>query len=136
MKICRNCGSANNNENNFCSRCGSSEFSEATDSIQPAAPAVSEPAPAYIYKKSDFTWYDVFTIFGFVASVIGCFVITLIIEPFALVGSVWGFSKGKRYKALAVAAIVIASISLFIRLFVTLCNIGALPRWIVAGTLG
>lgn len=130
MKVCTNCGTVNKDENNFCNGCGSSSFTEQTDAAQYNAPA----APAVTYRKPDFTAYDLLTIFGFVASIIGNFVIALILEPLALAASIVGFAKGKRYRGLAIAAVVIAAIGLLIRLFITLHENGLIPEWIVTGT--
>ena len=88
---------------------------------------------SYMYNKPDFTWYDVMTIFSFVASIIGCFVIGLILDPLALAAGIAGFAKGKRNRALAIAAIVIAAIFLLIRLFITLHDNGIIPEWVITG---
>lgn len=128
MKLCRKCGVLNKDENNFCNSCGSSDFSGS--SAQPAMPDyVAGP------EKDDFTWYEVFTIFSFVASLIGCLVIPLILDPLALAAGIAGFAGGKRYKGLAVAAIVIAAINLLIRLFLALHDNGVIPGWFITGTL-
>ena len=137
MKTCLKCGAFNKDENNFCNSCGASEFTEAPASAQgiavpPAAPMAAPAVP--FYKKPEFTWFDVFTIFSFVASIIGCFVISLILDPLALAAGIAGFARGKRNRALAIAAIVIAAISLLIRLFLALYDNGVVPQWIITGT--
>lgn len=129
MKTCKNCGAVNKDENNFCNSCGAGEFTEAT--AQP--PVAPMPAPMPLFRKPEFTWYDVFTIFSFVASIIGCFVIGLILDPIALAAGIAGFAKGKRNRALAIAAIVIAAISLLIRLFLTLHDNNIIPEWVITG---
>lgn len=137
MKICKKCGAVNKDENNFCNCCGAPEFSEAPADMQtpqPAMPVPPAPAPMpAFYNKPDFTWYDVMTIFSFVASIIGCFVIGLILDPLALAAGIAGFAKGKRNRALAIAAIVIAAIFLLIRLFITLHDNGIIPEWVITG---
>ena len=131
MKICKNCGVTNKDENNFCNCCGSAEFNESAY-IPPEAPAPANTAPA-VEKKPEFTWYDMFTIFSFVASIIGCFVIGLILDPLALAAGIAGFARGKRNRGLAIAAIVIAAISLLIRLFLTLYDNNVIPQWVITG---
>ncbi len=135
MKTCKNCGSVNKDENNFCNSCGSREFNEITAGLPDVPPVPAPmPAPVPVFRKPEFTWYDVFTIFSFVASIIGCFVISLILDPLALAAGIAGFAKGKRNRALAIAAIVIAAISLLIRLFIALYDNGVVPKWIITGT--
>ena len=136
MKTCKNCGAVNKDENNFCNCCGAPEFTEASADVQaaqPVMPVPPMPAPVPFYNKPDFTWYDVLTIFSFVASIIGCFVIGLILDPLALAAGIAGFAKGKRNRALAIAAIVIAAIFLLIRLFITLHDNGIIPEWVITG---
>ena len=135
MKNCKNCGAINKDDNNFCNSCGSREFTEPVQGAVPPVPPAPMPAPMPIYKKPEFTWYDVFTIFSFVASIIGCFVISLILDPLALAAGIAGFARGKRNRGLAIAAIVIAAISLLIRLFLALYDNGVIPKWLITGTL-
>ncbi len=126
MKVCTKCGALNKDENNFCNSCGAAEFTPApADTVMPAVPQQKQ--------KKDFTVYDLLTIFGFVASIVGTFTIALILEPLALATAIMGFAKGKRYRGLAVAAVVIAAIGLLIRLFVTLHKNGVIPEWIITG---
>ena len=135
MKNCLNCGAVNKDENNFCCGCGSTAFTNPSaenlgSPIRAAAPVQNVP-----YNNNIPTKFDLFTIFGFVASIIGAFVIALILEPLALVSAIIGFVKGKRFRGLAIAAIIIAVITLLIRLFVTLHNLGAIPEWLITGAL-
>ena len=125
MKKCTNCGKIINDEYGFCSGCGASSFVPAE---QPAAPA---PVPV----KKDFTKFDLLTVLGFVASIVGFFQLALILEPIALVSALLGFLKGKRSKGLAVAGFVISVIALLIKLFETLYKNGIVPSWLVAGTI-
>lgn len=149
MKTCTKCGAVNKDDNNFCNSCGCPTFStENTASAHAAgAPATPPPMatntapspaapmpPLNMYKKPEFTMYDLFTIFGFVAAIIGNFVIGLILEPLALAASIAGFARGKRYRGLAIAAIVIAAIALLIRFFITLHENGLIPEWLITGT--
>ncbi len=135
MKNCLNCGAVNKDENNFCCGCGSTAFTNPSaenlgSPIRAAAPVQNIP-----YNNNIPTKFDLFTIFGFVASIIGAFVIALILEPLALVSAIIGFVKGKRFRGLAIAAIIIAIIALLIRLFVTLHNLGAIPEWLITGAI-
>lgn len=134
MKKCTNCGKIINDEYGFCSGCGASSFVPAD---QPAAPApvMVAPAPAPVPVKKDFTKFDLLTVLGFVASIVGFFQLALILEPIALVSALLGFLKGKRSKGLAVAGFVISVIALLIKLFETLYKNGVVPSWLVAGTI-
>ncbi len=137
MKTCMKCGSINKDDNNFCNSCGSPEFRPmAEDTTTPNAVPAPPPLVAMpIRKKPEYTMYDLFTIFGFVAAIIGNFVIGLVLEPLALASAIAGFARGKRYRGLAIAAIVIAAIGLLIRFFITLHDNGIIPEWMITGTL-
>ena len=135
MKLCLKCGAVNKDENNFCNCCGGSDFRPEETANPNTAPPVPPIAPAPIYKKPEFTWFDVMTIFSFVASIIGCFVISLILEPLSLAAGIAGFARGKRNRGLAVAAIVIAAIILLIRFFLALYDNGVIPQWIITGAI-
>ena len=139
MKTCIKCGSVNKDDNNFCNSCGSPEFQPmAENTTNPnAAPMMPPPVNPVMMpkKKPEYTMFDLFTIFGFVASIIGNFVIALVLEPLALAAAIAGFARGKRYRGLAIAAIVIAAIGLLIRFFITLNDIGLIPEWMITGTL-
>lgn len=142
MKICRSCGASNRDDSRFCSSCGAAELEPAPDPVSASAPTLAPlPPPAAVHTrpvfqapKPDFTRYDLSTIFGFVAAIVGLFQISLILEPLALVTSILGFARGKRYRGLAVAGVVIAAIGLLLRFFWTLYNNGVIPQWVVTGT--
>ncbi len=129
MKKCTNCGKIINDEYGFCSGCGASSFVPA----EAAVPVMTAPAPVPV--KKDFTKFDLLTVLGFVASIVGFFQLALILEPIALVSALIGFLKGKRSKGLAVAGFVISVIALLIKLFETLYKNGIVPSWLVAGTI-
>ena len=135
--MCAGCGAFNRDDNNFCNSCGASEFRPmAENTTNPnAAPVLPPPppTPTYIQPKPEFTKYDLFTIFGFVAGIVGCFVISLILHPLSIAASIAGFARGKRYRGLAIAAVIIAVIGLLIRLFLTLYETGNIPHWLITG---
>lgn len=119
MKICKSCGAENRNDSRFCSGCGSAELESAPDPVPapPPPPVLVRNAPVYSFPKPEFTRYELSTIFGFVSAIVGMFSISLILEPLALVTSILGFARGKRYRGLSIAGIVIAGIALLLRLF-------------------
>ena len=129
MKICTNCGSQCMDDSSFCTSCGSQTFAQYSESVQPAP----LPQPRV---KPDFTVFDLMTIFGFVASLVGLFQIGLILEPLALLSTIAGFAKGKRCRGLAIAGFVIAAIGLLVRLFETLYRNNIIPQWLIIGALG
>lgn len=139
MKTCVKCGAVNKDDNNFCNSCGAPEFKPmAENTTNPNAAPVPPPINPVVMaprKKPEYTMFDLFTIFGFVAAIIGNFVIALVLEPLALAASIAGFARGKRYRGLAIAAIVIAAIGLLIRFFITLHDNGLIPEWMITGTL-
>ena len=128
MKKCIGCGRIINDDHAFCGSCGGKEFISVPEQPIPIVPPVT-------YKK-EFTKFDLFTVLGFVSSIIGFFQIALILEPIALVSSLIGFLKGNRSKGLAVAGFVISVIALLIKLFDTLNQNGLIPKWLFAGTFG
>ncbi len=140
MKNCVKCGALNKDDNNFCNSCGSPEFKPAAENTTapgaaPVPPPPVNPVVMPTKSKPEFTMFDLFTIFGFVASIIGNFVIALVLEPLALAAAIAGFARGKRNRGLAIAAIVIAAIGLLIRFFITLNDNGIIPEWMITGTL-
>lgn len=123
MKKCLKCGMLNDDGSVFCAQCGGQELEDVQDvTVQ--------------MNKHEFTKFDLCTIFGFVASLVGLFQLTLILEPLALLATFLGFFKGKCSKGLAVAGITISIIGLLIRLFVTLYTNHLIPQWLIAGILG
>lgn len=136
MKICKSCGASNRDDSRFCSSCGFAELDPVPASALPPVPppAVVHTPPIFPIPKPEFTRYDLSTIFGFVASIVGLFQISLILEPLALLTSILGFARGKRYRGLAIAGVVIAGIGLLLRFFWTLYNNGVIPQWVITGT--
>lgn len=135
MKICKSCGAANRDDSHFCSSCGAAEFDTVPDPAPlPPPPVTVHNTPVYQIRRPEFTPYDLSTIFGFVAAIVGLFQISLILEPLALLTSIIGFAHGKRFRGLAIAGIVIAGIGLLLRLFWTLYQNGVIPQWVITGT--
>ncbi|MGN0657624.1 MAG: hypothetical protein ACI4KR_12630 [Ruminiclostridium sp.] len=129
MKTCTSCGVVNKDENRFCSACGGSSFAPVEETAQ----QVQQPQlhPAHI--KPPFTGFDLMSVLGFVASLVGLFQISLILEPLAAITSILGFIKGQRNKGLAAAGFIISVIGLIIRLFMTLYHNNLIPKWLMAG---
>lgn len=131
MRRCTKCGCINEDGSVFCAQCGGREFED----VMNAAPVNNAPMNTTPQKKSEITKYLIFTIFGFTASLVGLFWISLILEPLAVIAASVGFLKEKRYRALAIAGFTIALIGLLIRLFVTLYDNGLIPQWLIKGVL-
>ena len=143
MKKCLTCGFDNKNDNAFCCSCGSADFSEpySTDDAAaqpiPAVPVMPPPppmpGPRRIEPKKPFGFFDVLTILGFVASLVGMVCIWVVLEPLAVVSSLLGFIKGSRSKGIAAAGIVIAVIAFIIRLFFSLYDNNIIGKWAIDG---
>ena len=121
----------NNAESKFCAGCGSQEF--APDEPERAAP----PPPPHknFWTKAVLTLHDVFSIFGFAASLIGLFGAGLVLEPLAIVSSIVSFKK-TRYKGMTAAAIVISIIAFVIKLLHMLYDAKVIPYWVISGAFG
>lgn len=116
--------------------CPAAGFSGQAPGVAPsAAPARSLlprlPGPPLLPRKT-FTWMDVCTVLGFVASIVGYFYTSIILLPLGLASSIVGF-RGDKTKGLAVAGIVISVIGLLIRLMVVLYENDLLPYWVTSG---
>ena len=129
MKTCTSCGVLNKDDSRFCSACGGGSFAPVEGAVQPAQPQQLHPA----YRKPPFSGFDLMSVLGFVASLVGLFQISLILEPIAAVTSILGFLKGQRNKGLAAAGFIISIIGLLIRLFMTLYKNGVIPKWLITG---
>lgn len=132
MRRCIKCGCINEDGSIFCAQCGGQDFDDAVGAapVNPVPP-MNIPAP-----KTEVSRFIIFTIFGFTASIVGLFWIALILEPLAFLSTCVGFVKEKRYRGLAIAGFTIAVISLLIRLFITLHDIGYIPQWLISGVFG
>ncbi|MGN0596922.1 MAG: hypothetical protein ACI4J1_06315 [Ruminiclostridium sp.] len=132
MRRCIRCGCINEEGSVFCAQCGGQDFEDAVGAapVNPV-PQMNIPAP-----KKEVSRFIIFTIFGFTASIVGLFWISLILEPLAFLSTCIGFVKEKRYRGLAIAGFTIAVIGLLIRLFITLYDIGYIPKWLISGVFG
>ena len=150
MNLCPHCGASLPPGQPVCPRCG------APLPPPPAGPAYAQPPafpgrpqgsppqppqPAAFYPRlpgphllprKTFTWMDVCTVLGFVASIVGYFYTSIIHLPLGLASSIVGF-RGDKTKGLAVAGIVISVIGLLIRLMVVLYENDLLPYWVTSG---
>lgn len=150
MNLCPHCGASLPPGQPVCPRCG------APLPPPPAGPAYAQPPafsgrpqgsppqppqPAAFYPRlpgphllprKTFTWMDVCTVLGFVASIVGYFYTSIILLPLGLASSIVGF-RGDKTKGLAVAGIVISVIGLLIRLMVVLYENDLLPYWVTSG---
>ena len=129
MRRCIRCGCINEDGSVFCAQCGCQDFEDAAPVNH--VPPMNIPAP-----KKEVSRFIIFTIFGFTASIVGLFWISLILEPLAFLSTCIGFIKEKRYRGLAIAGFTIAVIGLLIRLFITLYDIGYIPKWLISGVFG
>lgn len=75
---------------------------------------------------------DVFTVLGFVSSVVGYFFASVLLLPLGLIASVIGF-RSDRNRGLAVAGIVISAIGVLIKVMVILSHAALLPDWFTNG---
>ena len=128
MKTCTSCGVLNKDDSRFCSACGGGSFAPVEETAQTV---IRQPHPAY--RKPPFSGFDLMSVLGFVASLVGLFQISLILEPIAAVTSILGFIKGQRNKGLAAAGVIISVIGLIVRLFMTLYHNNLIPKWLMAG---
>ncbi len=103
---------------------------------QPAVPPrVMLPppqAPQFIRQQREFCWMDVFTVLGFVSSVVGYFFASVLLLPLGLIASIVGF-RSDRNRGLAVAGIVISAIGLMIKVMLILDHAALLPDWFTNG---
>ena len=130
-----------------CLRCGAAL--PAQPPVQPAAPQyqpfqpavpprVMRPPPAqcappqYVRPQRPFCWMDIFTVLGFVSSVVGYFFASVLLLPLGLIASIVGF-RSDRNRGLAVAGIVISAIGVMIKIMLILSQAALLPDWFTNG---
>lgn len=75
---------------------------------------------------------DIFTVLGFVSSVVGYFFASVLLLPLGLIASIVGF-RSERNRGLAVAGIVISAIGALIKVMVILSESALLPEWFTNG---
>ena len=162
MKYCKQCGKENNDENMFCFNCRSNEFSEepvntalsqqsaapnpnTNTQYRPQQPGFVPPPPVqgqpyyqpvYPVKargKKPLTIFDVLTILGFVAAIVGMFSTSIILHPLAAISSIAGFIGNTKFKPLATAAFVISIVGGIVYISLSLYRNGLIPEWITDG---
>ena len=142
MKYCTNCGAENNEENQFCFNCRCDVFNDFPPAPQPIAPnpmpmpmpspmMYQQPAPKP--KKQPLTIFDLFSILGFVAAIVGMFSASIILHPVSAIASIVGFVGHSRFKALAIAGFVIAIVGGIVFTVISLYRAGYIPEWITDG---
>ena len=139
MLKCYRCGKTNNDDSTFCMSCGTSLLDKNNAKYIPGNHIVMQtdpilPLPRSAAEiKSPLTFFDAATLFGFISSIVGCFCIWLIFEPAAMITAIIGFKKGKRYKHLAISAMIISMITFIIQLFTTLYRNNIISEWFMRG---
>lgn len=133
--ICKNCGTVNEEEYNFCRKCGTPLAENIGEGLQ-GQPAYQN-STVYVspVKKRVLSWGDVSVILGFVCAIAGMFWFWLVLCPVGLGLSIFGFCKNKTRK-LAVAGIVISALGVLIKIGYILYTNDWLPAWLTSGVLG
>ena len=148
--ICSKCHASNDDSYKFCEKCGA--LLEHTAEVKPEENRVPQGGnnpvnPNTIYRvppvqnmyhpmpPKPFTWGDVCTVTGFVASLFGIFWFSVILCPIGLGLSIAGFLRN-RTKGLAVAGIVVSFISIIIKIGYILYTSNLLPEWLISGVFG
>ena len=129
MKICEKCGCTNPDDGVFCANCGAQSLKDAAPVV--TAPAAPQPAP--VKAKPKLGLGELFSILGLVASIIGMFCCSIVLHPIAAISAIIGFIKASRFKALALAAFVIAIVGGVVRILFSLNDAGVIPQWWVDG---
>lgn len=100
----------------------------------PLIPNQSVSYPQYASrKKKPLQVCDLFAILGFVAAIVGMFVISIILHPLAATTSFLSFVRETRFKGLAIAGFVIAVIGGIVYLILSLYHNNLIPDWITYG---
>ena len=139
MKYCIHCNSANYDDSAFCAVCGKQEFSgQPAAAQQPAATiqqsaAAAIPQPVQLKEKPRLGIAELFSILGFVASIIGMFCCSIVLHPIAAVSSIFGFVKASRYRALALTGFVVAIVGGIVRIMLAMHDASIIPEWWVDG---
>lgn len=152
MDRCPNCGTEYAPGTAVCTKCGvalpagpvapppaqpAAPYYPAQPPYQPFQPSVPPrpmlPPPQFIRSpQRPFSWMDIFTVLGFVASVVGYFFASVLLLPLGLVASIIGF-RSDRNRGLAVAGIVISAVGALIKVMLILSQAALLPDWFTNG---
>lgn len=154
MDRCPSCGAEYAPGTAVCPKCGAAlpAGPVAPPPVQPAAPYYPAPPPYQPFQPSappvprpmlpppqfarplqkPFSWMDIFTVLGFVSSVVGYFFASVLLLPLGLVSSIIGF-RSDRNRGLAVAGIVISAVGALIKVMLILSEAALLPDWFTNG---
>lgn len=130
MKICKHCRKEADDVSAFCTYCGGSEF------VNTQVPTYNQSSIQYSQPKktkSPFTLPDLFSVLGFVASLVGLFYVSIFLHPIGAISSFYGFKKGTRLKGLAAAGFIISIIGGIVYLVLSLYHAGLIPKWLTDG---
>lgn len=96
---------------------------------------IPQPIPyaGFQKQKVPFTQFDLFSILGFVASLVGMFCAALLLHPLGAVSSFYGFRKGTKLKGLAAAGFVISIVGGIVYAIISLYDAGIIPEWLADG---
>lgn len=146
MKYCKNCGTENNDGNQFCFNCKSTEFTAVKEETAqssgfvpppPTPPVYVNPMPyvqrPVIQQKKPLKIFDLLAVLGFVASLVGMFSASVILHPLAAIVSIIGFIGDTRFKGLAIAGFVIAVVGGIVYIVLSLYQNHLIPGWITNG---
>lgn len=146
MKYCKNCGTENNESNQFCHNCQSTEFSPVKETPSQGSgfvPPPPMPAPymqpmpyvqrPIVQNKKPLKIFDLLAILGFVASLVGMFSASIILHPLAAIVSIIGFIGDTKFKGLAIAGFVIAIVGGVVYTVLSLYQNHMIPEWIAYG---
>ncbi len=101
------------------------------------APPPAQPYYQPVYpkpkEKKPLTIFDVLSILGFVAAVVGMFSTSIILHPLAAISSIAGFIGNTKFKPLATAAFVISIVGGIVYISLSLYRNGLIPQWITDG---
>lgn len=155
MNTCPNCGAGYIEGAAVCQRCGAPLVQPVQPQVQPpqGQPPMQPPqyqafqpgmppkpmlpppyngVPQYMRPQRPFCWMDIFTVLGFVSSVVGYFFASVLLLPLGLIASILGF-RSDRNRGLAVAGIVISAIGVMIKVMLILSEAALLPDWFTNG---
>ncbi len=131
MKVCPMCHLPMANDSaTFCTRCGA-DISQ----VAPQYNTFAQVQPPTVYvapPKKKFRWFDICTIIGFIASLVGLFWSSIILLPLGIICSMIGFI-GNKTNALAIAGMVISIIAFIIKIAIVLNETGIVPEWVTRG---